>query len=267
MPGLLDKTAGLILFGLPAVLGIRYSWAQDYWLGAFSLVIIGFYVTLLILSLRGQGGQDRLAILWLFIIGFIAIFLLSGFGIDATGRYLLPLILPITILIAVTIARARLQIVLIGVLLCVNLIGTLNAIAHNPPGITPQFDPVTDIPNTDDQAVIAFLKAHHGSYGYATYWVAYRLDFLSGESITLSPLLPYKYPYSYGGPDRYPAYTAQVEKADHPVLVTANIPEFDDRIAAYLKTSHISYEKERIGIFQVYYNLSGQVTPDDVNSF
>ncbi|HVO41125.1 MAG TPA: hypothetical protein VMT34_00815 [Aggregatilineales bacterium] len=263
-PGLVDKAFGLVIFGLPAVLGVRYPWAQTYWPGLLALVICGLYLVLLILARRQAG----LALLWLMIAGFIAIFVLSGFGIDATGRYLLPLIVPVTILVAAylggQIGRLAGSLGLI-VILVVNFGGTLNALATNPPGVTPQFDPSTDLPNTDDRAVIDFLKAHDGQYGYATYWVAYRLDFLSGEQITLSPLLPYKYPYTAGGPDRYPLYTARVQAADRPVLVTANLPDLDTAIGARLATLGITYERQAIGPFRVYFQLSRRMTSDDLS--
>src|SRR5262249_44707293 len=142
--------------------------------------------------------------------------------------------------IAVVNIRSWLVIGALVAILGTNLMGTVNAILTHPTGLTPQFDPSTDFPNTDDQAVIDFLESHGGKYGYATYWATYRLDFLSGEQITLSPLLPYKYPFTDAGPDRYPAYTTLVEAADRPVLVTANLPDLDSLLTTRLATLQVT---------------------------
>jgi 4-amino-4-deoxy-L-arabinose transferase-like glycosyltransferase len=257
-----DKLDGLLLFGLPTVFGVRYPWVAGYWAGLLTLPFLGFIMALLILALR---QFSRLAMLWVMIAGFIVIFVGSGFGIDATGRYLLPLILPFAIILGTQIAGMRFSRPLLAILLMTNLIGMGLAIATQPPGITPQFDASTDLPNTDDDHILAFLKANNLTAGYATYWVAYRLDFLSSETLTLSPLVPYKYPYAQGGPDRYPTYTDRVAQAPHPVLITANLPDLDSRLAAGLSSLQIRYDQQAIGTYRVYYNFSVRLSLDILN--
>src|SRR5439155_24951476 len=98
--------------------------------------------------------------LLIMVVGFAAIFVLSSFGIDATGRYLLPMVIPLLIIAAAQIDRLRKALpwagAVIVLLLAVNLFGTLGAMRTVPPGLTPQFDPATDFTNDYDQQVIDF---------------------------------------------------------------------------------------------------------------
>ena len=267
--GIGDKLLGFILFGLPAVMGIRFPWEMGLWTGAWALPIVIVYVVILAQSLlrslrtARQPGAEHF--LWVMALGFIAIFVASNFGVDPTGRYLLPLTAVLAILVTIQVQRLmprhRWIILVIPLLMMVNLLGTVVAMRTMPPGITPQFDPATDIPEGYDQAAIDFLLAHGGQYGYSTFWGAYRLIFLSGEKVLLSPQLPYKATLIYTDADRYPAYTTAVESADHPVLVTAMLPQLDQIITQRLKANDITYQRQTIGPYTIFYDLSRRVTP------
>ena len=62
-----------------------------------------------------------------------------------------------------------------------------------PPGITTQFNPVTQIDQRQTAKLITFLRENDERYGYTNYWVSYPLAFLSQEKsgvhtcTTLSP--------------------------------------------------------------------------------
>ncbi len=267
--GIGDKLFGLLLFGLPAVMGIRFPWDVSLWTGVWAAPVVIGYGVILTLSLlhtvRNRRPLGAEHFLWTMVIGYTTIFVVSGFGVDPTGRYLLPLAAAIALLVAVQVQRLsqrqRWAVVVVPVLAAVNLLGTVVAMRNLPPGLTPQFDPVTDIPNDTDQAAIDFLLAHGGQYGYSPYWVSYRLAFLSGEKVLLSPQLPYKATLIYTDADRYPAYTRLVEKADHPVLVTAMLPQLDQIITQRLKANDITYQRQIIGPYTIFYDLSRRVTP------
>lgn len=261
-----DKLLGLLLFGIPTMLGLRYPWQTALWSPwPLTLLAVALYLVMLVptvvAALRKPGAMR---FLWLMIAGFAVIFVVSGFGIDATGRYLLPLIAPLAILIGLQ-QRNRWTWLITSGLLSANVLATVIAIRNVPPGLTPQFNPVTDFPNADDQAVIDFLQAHGGQRGYATYWATYRLAFLSGEAIILSPVLPYRPPYDFSGPDRYPLYTAQVVQADRPVLLTANLPELDVKILERFKMIGVeSWKMQRIGPYTIFYDLSRRIMPTEL---
>jgi 4-amino-4-deoxy-L-arabinose transferase-like glycosyltransferase len=259
-----DKVVGLFFLGLPAIFGLRFSWASSPWPGAWTVPIAVIYVVILALAAR----SGRLRLLWVMVVGFVLIFVLSNFGVDATGRYLLPLVVPLAILMAAQVdalwQKRIVAIAMISVLIGTNLLGTVIAMRTVPPGLTPQFDPATDFPNDHDQAVIDFLLQHGGQRGYATYWVTYRLAFLSQEKVILAPLLPYKASLDYTASDRFPAYTADVETADYPVLVMANLPKLDQAIVQQLDSRGIAYRRQAIGPYTVFYDLSHRVTPAEL---
>jgi len=267
--GIGDKTLGLLLFGLPAVMGIRFPWEVGLWTGWWAIPVVLVYAMILVPSLvyslrtaRRVGAEQ---FLWVMALGYIVIFVASSFGIDATGRYLLPLAAVLAVLIAIQAQRLSLRyrwiVLIIPFLMAVNLVGIVVAMRTVPPGITPQFDPVTDIPEGHDQAAIDFLLARGGQYGYSTFWAAYRLIFLSGEKVVLSPQLPYKISLTFTEADRYPAYTAAVEQAERPVLVTAMLPELDQIIAQRLEANNITYQRQVIGPYTIFYDLSRRVNP------
>jgi hypothetical protein len=231
----------------------------------WAIPIVILYIAVLTLSLI---RKSRVSFLWTMVIGYVAIFVLSSFGVDATGRYLLPLTVPIVILLAIEIDALSLRrkwiFGAIAIIVAVNLLGTVIAMRTIPPGLTPQFDPATDFSNDYDQQVITFLQQHNGQYSYATYWSAYRLIFLSHETVILSPQLPYKANLVYTSQDRYPAYTQAVDRADRPVFVTANLPQLDTTIADRLKARSITFVQQAIGPFTIFYDLSAHITPAEL---
>lgn len=280
-----DRALGLLFVGLPAAIGIRYSWTAQYWAGLLSALVITVYLIALAygirmaLSRRKRGArqadriettqtQHSIRFVMLALGSFALIFVVSAFGSDATGRYMTPLIPTLSILLAMFgYALQRVSRVLaygvIGGLLIFGLVGSFAAMSTIPPGITSQFDPINDFRNDSDQAVIDFLLAHHGTRGYGTYWVEFRLAYLSHEQVILDAWLPNKASLLYTPLDRrYPPYTQAVAAADRPVYVTANVPALDAIIAARFEQASITYQKQRIGSYMVFYDLSQKVTPD-----
>ena len=60
---------------------------------------------------------------------------------------------------------------------------------------------------------LAALNQRGLTAGYADYWTAYPIAYLSGESVAVAPALP----FVWGVPtDRYPAYTRQVDAVADP---------------------------------------------------
>ncbi len=277
-----QRVLGFMLIGIPAVMGARFPWTPTVWVGGAVVVLLLVYIAVigaaLVQARRPLGGRrtaapdiTRAARYLLLAIGSMTgLFLVSSFGVDATGRYLLPLVPELAILVAVVsdalrrVPGYRLTAYgLIGGLLIFGLIGNIVALTTIPPGLTPQFSPITDFRNDSDQAVIDFLLAHHGTRGYGTYWVTFRLAFASQERVILDAWLPYKSDLSYSSADRrYPPYTALVEAAPNPVYVTAHIPQIDAIIAEKFSQARITYKEQSIGPYTVFYDLSQPVAPD-----
>lgn len=268
------RALGFVFVGLPAAMGVRYPWQSGSWAGLLSLPIVILYIFVMVYTVRTavrRASAERF--LLVYVLCFAAIFIGSAFGTDATGRYLLPLIPPFSILAAIwlyTLWKRR-QIIgctLLGSLLLFEGLGNAAAMATVPPGLTSQFDPVNDFTNAYDQQVIDFLLAHDATLGYGTYWVTFRLAFLSGERLILDAWLPNKVSLLYTPVDRrYPLYTQQVEAAEHPVYVTANVPFLDTILVQKLNQAGVSYRQQTIGPYMVYYDLSRKITPDELGLY
>jgi hypothetical protein len=265
-----QRVVGLFLFGLPSLLGVRFPWNVGYFAMPLSLLILALYATLVIYWVRR--GEPRmaadarellLAMLGVFCLGFV----ISPFGADPTGRYFLPLVVPLAVLTAATLdgVRAERPLLATGIavgLLAFCLLGNGVAAVRQPPGLTTQFDPISHVENDCDQELIDFLRARGLTRGYANYWVAFRLAFLSGEDIVLRAALPYKTDLSYNpADDRYPAYREMVNRAPEVVYITTNHPRLDEIIRQRLATAGVDFEERRIGPYQVFYNLSEHVSP------
>jgi hypothetical protein len=65
-------------------------------------------------------------------------------------------------------------------------------------------------------AAVEALRQRGLTTGYADYWAAYPIAYVSGERVLVAPSLP---PMYSGKLDRYPAYTAQVDAEDVPERV------------------------------------------------
>src|SRR5690606_34682428 len=116
---------------------------------------------------------------------FVLIFVLSTFGADPTGRYFLPLILPLGIAVGVLVQSLRDQLAgrptaqvipfaLVALLVAYHGLGQIVA-ARSQTGFTTQFDLISHIANDDDAALIDFLQENQLYNGHTNYWVAFRL--------------------------------------------------------------------------------------------
>jgi hypothetical protein len=205
---------------------------------------------------------------------FCVIFVASTFGADPTGRYFLPLTLPLAIVLGTLMSditvgahsRAPFQIRIISIAIVILIVGyqALGQIVAmtGHPGLTTQFDPVSHVSNDHDEALIAFLDAHQLFHGYTNYWVAFRLAFVSGERMQYSSALPYKADLGYNAADnRYMAYQEATENAERIAYITTNLPELDERLQESFDSQGIAYQTGQIGPFMVYYDFDRRPAP------
>ena len=197
----------------------------------------------------------------------VAVFVLSRFGTDSTGRYFLPLAVPLALwtgrLLSKVVQEKRwVGEGLLAALLVFNLLGNFVAVVQNPPGLTTQFDPSNRFDNQYDDELMAFLHQVGGTRGYSNYFVAFRIAFLSQEEILLSSQLPYKPDFSYNrADDRYPAYTDAVQAADEVVYITSIHPDLDARLAAALQAAQVEFQEADIGPYHIFYRLDRPIEP------
>ena len=265
------RVLGLVLFGLPALVGARFSWLSEYFLLPVGLLVIAIYLMGLYRLIRVDPLRPGARPLVLtMIVVFLLIFLASPFSADPTGRYFLPLVFPISIALG-TLADGLLhaeklnpalrRLLPAGVLIIVlgyQLAGQIAAI-NGAYGLTTQFDLITHIPHEYDDELIAFLEENALYHGHTNYWVAYRMAFLSGETLQYSASLPYKEDLSYNAADqRYTPYTEATEAAEEVAYITTHLPALDEQLEARFDEQGLSYRLETIGPYNIYYDFAPQ---------
>lgn len=261
------------IFNLPALIGMRFPWESSYFLLPVGLlVLMVFALAVFTLARRSDllAPDGQLVVLGL-LISHTVILISVRFGADISGRYLLPMLLPLAIALGVLTERLR-EVgrggwwALPSALVVGYFAAGQAAAVTSDTGVTTQFDLMSHIPNDHDDALIEFLDAQGIAHGYTNYWVAFRLAFLSQERIQLDPALPYKSDLSYDpGDRRFQPYLEATARADRIAYITTeHLPALDELLLARLDGAGITYRQHKIGPYHVYYDLSRRVSPREL---
>lgn len=197
-------------------------------------------------------------------------FAITPFGADPSGRYFVPLAGPLALFAAALILALRRRVgkwayLLPALVLAFHLWGTVQSAQRLPPGITTQFYAPSQVDQRDIDDLMAFLRERGELRGYSNYWVAYPLAFLSGEELIYTPRLPYHLDFRYTPrDDRYAPYAQQAAKAQRVAYITTCHPDLDDYLRSQFQASGVRWQEARIGDFQVFYDLSRPVRPQDI---
>jgi 4-amino-4-deoxy-L-arabinose transferase-like glycosyltransferase len=271
--GLGYRLVSFLLFGLTVMFGLRPPWEIRWLVIPLIPLIITIWVLVLIgfrkLMKKGDGLGEAGLMLWGIILTLTAGFILTSFGNDPSGRYFLPLWIPLAIIaggcLCLTTRLGHWRWGVLMLLVLFNLGGTAQCWLKNPPGFTTQFDTSTVFDQSYYDELITFLEDHSIDRGYTTYWVAYPLAFLSGEDLIFIPRLPYHSDFGYTDrDDRYVAYDNLVADSGDVSFITANQPWLDVYIRYELRILNIEWQESVIGNFNVFYDLSRRVTPDEI---
>ncbi|MBV9357390.1 MAG: glycosyltransferase family 39 protein [Chloroflexi bacterium] len=153
------------------------------------------------------GGERRL-----FAMLLLATALLHTLGAHDGTRYLLPLVLAACCsfgaavwTVASRLPRGR---VLLPALLCAAIVGP-NLAGYGRIASLEAPDQVSSL--SDTSSAVQALEQLGLRTGYADYWTAYPLSYVSGEQIVVAPSLPNLWT---GRVDRYPPYTARLNAVD-----------------------------------------------------
>jgi 4-amino-4-deoxy-L-arabinose transferase-like glycosyltransferase len=270
--GLLSRISthivSLLLLGIPVLLGFRPPWTVEWLVLPLLPLILAFWIAVIYFSTKRFGSSKEYRETFLIPIG-ICCFLLCGFiftsfGVDPSGRYFLPLMIPMAIFagdfITQQLKAGWQKWVVIGLLLAFNIIGTFQAGFNNPTGLTTQFDQITAIDHEYDQDLIAFLKENGEYTGYTNYWVSYPLAFHSNEELIFIPRLPYHHDLRYTTrDDRYEPYTEKVENAEKWAYITTNHSLLNDVLRSGFDHLGVEWKEVIIGDFHVFYDLTQPV--------
>ncbi|MGB7093406.1 MAG: hypothetical protein WBD62_02025 [Anaerolineales bacterium] len=269
------------LFGTTVILGLRPSW-EIRWLGLpLAPLVLSFWMGAFIFAIRKtfrdlkvnfhSGGYSHSPLLSGVIILLVIGFILTPFGADPSGRYFLPIAVVMALFAAQAIWEWQKKwrgyvFTALGLVLVFNLWGTIQTVMKTPPGVTTQFDAVPQIDHKYDQELIEFLRAQGEVRGYTNYWVAYPLAFLSAEDLVFIPVLPYHQDLRYTSRDDcYEPYRHEVEGADQTAYITTKNPLLDEQLRSGFKILGVKWKEKLIGDYQVYYQLSEKVDPDQID--
>ena len=271
-----DHLVNLVLFGGTAAFGLRPSW-EVRWLGlplmpvalAFWFAVVIYIIARLRPGTRKRFNAGVLAGTMAILAGG---FVFTSFGVDPSGRYFVPLAVPLSLFAAEMVASLTKRIggwawVLVPVIMGYNFWGIVQSADRTPPGITTQIDAVAQVDHTTMGELVQFLHDHDETRGYTNYWVAYPLAFHSEEALVFIPRLPYHQDFRYTArDDRYPPYTETVESAEKVAYITTNNPALNQTLRDGFTIQGASWEEEQIGDYLVFYNISTLIRPESILS-
>ena len=263
-----------LLLGSTVSLGLRPPWNVNWLLLPLIPFILVFWggvlaYTIKSFSTKQQNQTEKAVLVGIFIITIIG-FIFTPFGSDPSGRYFLPLALPLSLfaadmIVSLSKKNQSLAVGLTVLVLFYNVGGIVQSSVRSPHGLTTQFDEVTRIDHEFDEELIGFLREHELKRGYTNYWVSYPLAFLSQEKLIYVPQLPYHHDFRYTSRDnRYSPYQEMVEEADSVAYITTHHPPLDEYLEEKFKEKGIQWEYEEIGDYHIYYQLSKPVRPADI---
>jgi hypothetical protein len=267
-----QRVIGLFLLGLPTLVGLRFPWLPTYFAPLVGLVVALLYLLAVYRLARVRPSSDasgrgrlrpdgRLLILGMLAL-FCALFFVSRFSIDPTGRYFLPLALPLGVVLGTLVdalSRRAARVALLVLVLGYFAAGQLAA-ATGRYGLTTQFNLDTHIPNTHDAELIDFLLANDLTRGYTNYWISFRLAFLSGERLQYSAAFSYKRNLDYTPADeRYPAYRAAADSAERVAYITANVAEIEAALVEAFAAEGVIYSTAQIGPYTIFHDFQPAV--------
>lgn len=268
-----DHLVNLVLLGMTALFGLRPPW-EVRWLAlpllpaalAFWLGTLGFMIARLRIANKERAANGMLAGVGLMLA---AAFLFTPFGVDPSGRYFLPLSVPLALgagqMVTTLIRQRRMQLLVIGLVLVFQGWGTVQSALRFPPGLTTQFYEPSIIDHRYDQQLMTFLTEHGETRGYSSYWTAYPLAFLSSEEIIFVPALPYHPDLSFTPRDnRYAPYAQAVRSAEKMAYINARIPQVSAALRDRLTRIGVSWNEQRIGDYEIFYALSRPVHPEEI---
>ncbi len=275
-PGLIQpliRFGNLVLFGGTVILGLRPPWGVRWLMMPLLPFVLIFWFTVLISSINKLARKRGQLEIWMIsLIGGILLigFIFTPYGSDPSGRYFTPLIIPMALfgsdlIVSKFSGKTLLPLGLLSLVLIYNLGGTIQSALDFPPGLTTQFDAVTQIDHRKIGELIDFLKVEGIYRGYSNYWVSYPIAFLSQEEMIFVPRLPYHEDFRYTArDDRYPPYTNLVDGSEQVAYITTKHPALDEYIRDQFEIKGITWKEKIIGDYQVFYQLSDPVYINEI---
>lgn len=261
---------------LPTVWGLRpirgemhFSWA---W------VVVPVYLASVLYAVRRQvvavharGNADGLVLLvflalspFIFVLGAITngnyTTIIPGSGL--LSRYYVPAYTVLAIFAAAAVWASRrwlrwLPAPLMAMLLAVNLLSNLNA-----DRVDAMRSPYENVPlPATNSGLVEFLQAEGIHYAYTTHWIGYRLMFDTEMGIQTSDFVEQQH-----GMDRLPRFSEAVEQSEEIPAFILFYPHWNAPVPfeARLQEIDVSYSRQIVQDYVVYYDLSRRVNPAEM---
>ncbi|HEU5001169.1 MAG TPA: glycosyltransferase family 39 protein [Actinomycetota bacterium] len=225
----LNHLSGFFKTGLPGALGLRLPLSSK-WIAVPWAAKLAYVVAIVALGAIAWYWRRRLVLPIAILVAYPFIFALSPYSwYLAEPRYLLLLSPVLALLVGRAITRWSLGLIAIPIVVALT-IGGLVVIPTQLP-FPKDFGPL-------DSA----LKTHGISHAFADYWIAYRLDFESKETVTASPISPI----------RNVRIDGEVRSRPNPAYIffRNSLPEY--QFASQLSTLGITDQTFNIGPFDIY---------------
>jgi 4-amino-4-deoxy-L-arabinose transferase-like glycosyltransferase len=269
----LEHIRNFLLFGVTALFGLRPPWGVNLLVIPLIPVVLAIWILIFLKGIKiKKFGNNNLLNLIAILICFILLlgFIFTPFGNDPSGRYFLPVYHMVAVLAGIALYEGMkkpvIYILCVAIIVCFHITGTIQCAQKNPPGITTQFDSITQIDHAYDEELIEFLKGEGELTGFSNYWVAYPLAFLSDEELIFVPELPYHQDFRYTSRDnRYQPYIEKVYQSNRVAFITTNHPQLNDRLRAEFRKANVTWLEKQIGDYHIFYQLSSPVYPDNLN--
>jgi 4-amino-4-deoxy-L-arabinose transferase-like glycosyltransferase len=264
----------LMVLGSTVIFGFRPPW-EVFWLVVPLIpIVLAFWLAVLLFTLRKlmKGLYEENGV-WFLVFPMVVLacgFIFTSFGVDPSGRYFVPLAIPLSLLASQMVQQfghqIRWQFLIIGIIILYDGWGTWLCVQQNPPGLTTQFDSQTIIDHSYDQKLIKFLQSQGETTGYTNYWVAYPLAFQSGESLVFIPRLPYHLDLIFTPrDDRYLSYDTIVNSSKKVAYITTRNPQLDIVLEQQFQEHGVRWLERSIGDYHVFYDLSKVIMPAEMN--
>jgi 4-amino-4-deoxy-L-arabinose transferase-like glycosyltransferase len=263
-----------LVFGPTVILGLRAPWSTEPLslpLLPFAGVFWGFVMIHAVFRRRLKTGTTALSLLMGSSLILMIGFLLTPFGADPSGRYFLPLTIPLVILAGEFVRQPMISLpsslrwVLFSGVIAFQLHTNWQTATMLPDRITTQFDSVARVDHEELDRLITFLTNQDETRGYTNYWVAYPLAFKSDEQLIFYPSLPYHKDFRYSARDnRYPAYEEAVDQSPHAAFITTHHVALDESLRNSLRSLGVNWDEIQIGDYRIFYNLSERVEIEEV---
>lgn len=265
----------LVLLGSTVLFGMRPPWDVTWLVMPLLPVALLFWCAVLgsisrFFKTTAEKRAEAAVLLGVMLV-LLAAFILTSFGIDPSGRYFLPMTIPLVLFAGWMIStqvkdRTASGLLMIAILFYQGL-GTWQ-VAVRPPYLTTQFYAPSVVDHSYDDELAAFLEESGETRGYTNYWVTYPLAFQTQEKLIFTPALPYHPDMRYTPrDDRYAPYREIVAKSERVAYINTRIPEISTALRADFTRLGVSWQERAIGDYVVFYHLSRVVRPDELTFY